>query len=184
MTCEKSKGRCSHCLSSLIASSSTRDHATMAMAQEATEADKMDREEEEVNSSDSTQPRSYAGSGYRKYGTLTAVFLMAFCASWEAVGISTALPAITASLNTDKTVWIANTVLIGQLCFIPWMGSLSNIFGRKLVAYGCITLVIAGSIVAGLARTLSVMLVGRALQGVGNAGLYLLPLVIISCVLA
>lgn len=54
---------------------------------------------------------------------------------------------------------------------MPFMGSLSDILGRREVLCAAIFFFTVGSIVAGLARQMNVLLLGRVLQGVGGAGI-------------
>lgn len=51
------------------------------------------------------------------------------------------------------------------------MGSLSDILGRREILVAALLFFSIGSIVAGVARSMDVLLLGRVLQGVGGAGI-------------
>lgn len=54
---------------------------------------------------------------------------------------------------------------------MPFMGSLSDILGRREILFTAVVFFTAGSIVAARAGDMTTLLVGRVLQGVGGAGI-------------
>jgi MFS family permease len=54
---------------------------------------------------------------------------------------------------------------------MPFMGSLSDILGRREILTAALLFFTIGSIVAGVAQSMDVLLLGRVLQGVGGAGI-------------
>ncbi|TMC49558.1 MAG: MFS transporter, partial [Chloroflexi bacterium] len=67
--------------------------------------------------------------------------------------------------------WIVNAYLIAYTLVIPLLGRVSDHRGRHAVFMWCLALFAFGSIVAGLANTLSWMIVGRAVQALGAGGM-------------
>lgn len=54
---------------------------------------------------------------------------------------------------------------------MPFMGSLSDILGRREILTAALLFFTIGSIVAGVTQSMDVLLLGRVLQGVGGAGI-------------
>ncbi len=67
---------------------------------------------------------------------------------------------------------------------IPLYGKLSDLYGRRPLFVAAISLFSAGSIVAGLAPSLEVLVAGRAIQGLGAGGLIPLGIAVIGDIIA
>lgn len=85
--------------------------------------------------------------------------------------IGVALPAIQADLGfTDEGLsWIFNAYVIAFGGLLLLGGKLADVFGARRVFLSGFAILTAASVLAGLASIPSVLLVGRALQGVGAA---------------
>ncbi len=84
-----------------------------------------------------------------------------------------ALPDIASELipsSPNKTQFIISSFLVGMGIATLFAGPLSDSFGRKKII--CIggTIFLFGTIIAGTANTLEVVLIGRFIQGLGVAG--------------
>ncbi|EHK99376.1 putative Uncharacterized MFS-type transporter [Glarea lozoyensis 74030] len=90
-----------------------------------------------------------------------------FVAALDVTIIVTALPTISPyvlTYNTSSPLW----------------GSLSDIFGRKPVLLSGIAIFFIGSLMCGAAPSLSILLAGRAVQGLGGAGCIVLVNICVS----
>lgn len=85
--------------------------------------------------------------------------------------IGVALPAIQADLGftDDGLSWIFNAYVIAFGGLLLLGGKLADVFGARRIFMSGFALLTASSLIAGLAETQSVLLAGRALQGVGAA---------------
>ena len=95
---------------------------------------------------------------------------------------SVALPAIrdSFSLAPDVVAWIATAYSLPFVVFMPLYGKLGDGLGKdKLFLWG-IALFTLGSLLCLLAGDLTLLLVGRVLQGIGTAGINPLCLAIIA----
>lgn len=95
--------------------------------------------------------------------------------------VSTAMPTIIRDLHGLSLYgWVAGVYMLSVTMFMPILGKLADLYGRKRVYLSCMGLFIAGSIVSGMAPTMAVLLTGRGIQGIGAGGLMPLALVIIG----
>ncbi|WP_246072937.1 MDR family MFS transporter [Paenibacillus dokdonensis] len=95
--------------------------------------------------------------------------------------VSTAMPTIIRDLHGLALYgWVAGIYMLAATIFMPILGKLADIYGRKVIYLSCMGLFIAGSIVCGLAPSMTVLLIGRGIQGIGAGGLMPIALVIIG----
>ena len=98
--------------------------------------------------------------------------LSSVLAGLDTTAVSTALPSMIHDLGTSQGyVWIANSYLLTTTAFTPIFGQTANIFGRSALTLFAIAIFAIGSAIAGPAPTLGALVAGRAIQGIGCAGL-------------
>ncbi|GJM76959.1 hypothetical protein HMSSN036_91750 [Paenibacillus macerans] len=95
--------------------------------------------------------------------------------------VSTAMPTIIRELHGLSLYgWVAGVYMLAVTLFMPILGKLADLYGRKRVYLSCMGLFILGSIVSGIAPSMAVLLLGRGIQGIGAGGLMPIALVIIG----
>lgn len=95
--------------------------------------------------------------------------------------VSTAMPTIIRELHGLSLYgWVAGVYMLAITTFMPILGKLADIYGRKRVYLCCMALFITGSIISGLAPSMEVLLIGRGVQGIGAGGMMPLALAIIG----
>ncbi|WP_051621073.1 MDR family MFS transporter [Paenibacillus sp. UNC451MF] len=95
--------------------------------------------------------------------------------------VSTAMPTIVRELHGLSLYgWVAGIYMLALTMFMPILGKLADLYGRKRIYLICMGLFITGSIVSGLANSMIWLLIGRGIQGIGAGGLMPLALVIIG----
>ncbi|KAK2074829.1 hypothetical protein P8C59_009003 [Phyllachora maydis] len=111
--------------------------------------------------------------------TLSVISLMT---ALDACIIITSLSAMVVDLQIDATqgFWIGTSYLLACGVFMPFIASLSNIFGRPVCLWTCMVFFTVGSIVCSVAHNIATMLVGRCVQGMGGGGVVVLSLVIFT----
>jgi len=114
--------------------------------------------------------------------TLVATILGSAMTFIDGTVVNVALPALQAALNATITdvQWVveAYALFLGALILVG--GSMGDQFGRKRVFLFGVLFFTASSILCGLATSSRVLIVGRALQGIGAAFLVPGSLAIIS----
>ncbi|MFE3060461.1 MFS transporter [Nocardia sp. NPDC059239] len=80
------------------------------------------------------------------------------------------LPTIQDALGTSQTniTWVLTAYLLSASIFTPIMGRLGDMHGKKRLFVIALVALGAGSLLAALATSLSLMIVARAIQGVGG----------------
>ncbi|HWQ23915.1 MAG TPA: MDR family MFS transporter [Gaiellaceae bacterium] len=99
--------------------------------------------------------------------------------------VSTALPGIVADLGGfEHYSWVFSAYMLTATVTVPLYGKLSDIYGRRPLFALAIVLFMAGSVVSGLAPSMSVLIFGRAIQGLGAGGLIPLVMAVIGDLIA
>ncbi|CAI6341879.1 unnamed protein product [Periconia digitata] len=120
-------------------------------------------------------------STWRMAAILTALFLSLFVAALDATIIATAAPTISTSLNSAAGyTWIGAAFLLANAAGGPIWAKLSDIWGRKPILLAALALFFISSAVCATAKSMTVLIVGRSLQGAASGGLILLVHVCIS----
>ncbi|RAH79424.1 hypothetical protein BO86DRAFT_366968 [Aspergillus japonicus CBS 114.51] len=80
----------------------------------------------------------------------------------------------------DELNWIVTAFSLTSTTFIPIFGQLADVFGRHWVLQTALFLMLIGSVLCAAAQTWGMLLLGRALQGTGSAGLGNLIMIILA----
>lgn len=95
--------------------------------------------------------------------------------------IATSMDAITGEFNaSDQATWVASSYLLTMTASTPLYGKFSDIFGRKICLLFSLFVFLFGSIICGVANSVIIVIVFRAVSGIGAGGLIALPLIVIS----
>lgn len=112
---------------------------------------------------------------------LTGLIIGLIFAELDETVVSTAMPTIIRDLHGLALYgWVAGVYMLAATIFMPILGKLADIYGRKVIYLTCMGLFITGSIICGLAPSMTVLLIGRGIQGIGAGGLMPLAMVIIG----
>src|ERR1700730_8190921 len=107
----------------------------------------------------------------RKQLTLAATILGSSMALIDGMVVNIALPAIEQALHADaaSTQWIVNAylLLLGALVLVG--GSAADLYGRRRIFLLGIAVFTTASIACGLAPNITLLIVSRAVQGLGAA---------------
>ncbi|WP_119393423.1 MDR family MFS transporter [Salinibius halmophilus] len=103
-------------------------------------------------------------------GILTALFLAAL----DQTIIATALPSIASDLSFPASLisWLATSYLVASTVSLPIWGKLSDIYGRKATLLTGVALFVLASVLCGFANSPLELVLLRALQGLGSAGIF------------
>ncbi len=110
-------------------------------------------------------------------GLMAGMFLAALDQS--IVGV--ALPKITSELGgLSQLSWVVTAYLLTSTAATPLWGKISDLLGRRPVFQAAIVVFLVGSLICAFAGDINVMILGRAVQGLGGGGLMSLALAVIG----
>ncbi len=103
---------------------------------------------------------------------IIGILLCIFLAAVDQTVVIPAVPAIATDLNGfGHLAWIVTAYLLTSTVATPIYGKLSDIYGRRALLLPAIVIFVAASMLCGFAQSLSQLILARALQGLGGAGL-------------
>lgn len=121
-----------------------------------------------MDAASQSMPTAPALSAARRRTVLSAAMAGMFMAAVESTIVATALPSIVADLGGFRLFsWVFAVYLLGQAVTIPIYGRLADLHGRKRVFAVGTLLFLASSALCGFARNMLMLIVFRALQGLG-----------------
>ncbi|KAB8291370.1 hypothetical protein EYC80_010050 [Monilinia laxa] len=110
--------------------------------------------------------------GWHFWAIMTSMAVLSLLAGLDATAVSTAMPSIIKDFGTSQGfAWIANAYLLTTTAFTPVFGQAADIFGRRAMTLISILVFAVGSAVSGPAPNLGALITGRAVQGIGCAGI-------------
>jgi len=112
---------------------------------------------------------------------LMAALMAIFMPAVESSIVATALPTIIGDLGGfDLFSWVFAVPLLTTAVTIPLYGRLADLYGRKRVFFVGTVIFLIGTTLCGFARSMVVLILFRALQGVGAGAIQLIALTIIG----
>lgn len=110
-------------------------------------------------------------------GVLTAMLL----AAMDQTIVAPAIPTIGAELgHADWLAWIVSAYFLTATAVTPLYGKLADIHGRRSVLFAGIGIFLAGSVICAMAPSMLLLVIGRAVQGLGGGGLMALAQTVIG----
>ena len=127
----------------------------------------------------------------QKMLTFAGILLAMFLGSLDQTIVSTALPRIVADLNgLDRFTWVATAYLVASTALVPIYGKLADMYARRTIEIVAVSIFLVGSGLCGLAGEfgplpvlgdgMTQLVVFRAIQGFGGAGLFAMAFIIIA----
>ena len=131
---------------------------------------------------------SYEGGNLPKRQVLVIILtlmLAQMMAAIEGTVVSTALPTIIGDLGRrDLYTWVFTSYFIASTSSTPLWGKLSDLWGRKGLYQTAIAIFMMGSVLAGVSSSMTMLVVFRAVQGLGAGGLFTLSMAILADVVS
>jgi MFS family permease len=114
----------------------------------------------------------YAGRQQSVWIVFTGLMLVMLLAALDQTIVSTALPTIVGDLGGLSHIsWVVTAYLLATTAVTPVYGKLGDLYGRKIVLQVALVVFLAGSALCGAAQSLTMLIVFRAIQGLGGGGL-------------
>ncbi len=104
----------------------------------------------------------------------SGLLLVMLLGALDATILTTALPTIANEFGgVAHLSWVVTAYLLAQIIVAPIYGKLGDLYGRKRVLQFAIVLFLLGSALCGLSRSMTHLILFRAIQGLGGGGLML-----------
>ncbi|KAF4768657.1 hypothetical protein HAV15_002484 [Penicillium sp. str.  len=120
----------------------------------------------------------------RGFGFWTIIFALCvtgLLGTLENTVVSTSMPTIVEDLNiSDNYIWITNSFFLTSAAVQPLFGQLANVFGRRWLTMFIVAVFPLGSSICGGANSANMLIIGRAVQGIGSGGINMIVDVIVS----
>jgi MFS family permease len=108
----------------------------------------------------------------RRRAVTLALLLVTALASFESTVVSTAMPTIIGDVGGLALYsWVFAIYLLTSTVMMPIYGRLADIYGRRRILATAILVFITGAITCAFARSMPQLILARAIQGLGAAGL-------------
>jgi EmrB/QacA subfamily drug resistance transporter len=130
-----------------------------------------------------TDPESGSAliSPQRRNLIFVAVLLGMLLAALDQTIVATALPTVVADLGgAGHQSWVVTSYLLASTIATAIVGKLGDLFGRKAVFQTSVLFFLGGSILCGLAGSMTMLVASRALQGIGGGAIMVTAMAVIG----
>ena len=112
---------------------------------------------------------------------ILATLLALFLAALDTLIMSAVMPTIVADLGgLHLYSWVFSTYLLSRAVALPVFGKLADLFPNRTLYLVSILIFLVGSVLAGMARSMTALTVFRAVQGIGAGGNFALVYIVLA----
>ncbi|MCL8012110.1 MDR family MFS transporter [Streptomyces sp. AS02] len=120
----------------------------------------------------------------RRNVVFVTIMLGMLLAALDQTIVGTALPTIVSDLGgAEHMSWVVTSYLLAETVATVLVGKFGDMFGRKVVFQVSAIVFITGSFLCGLASDMTLLILWRAMQGVGAGGLMVTAMALIADVI-
>ncbi|RMX91660.1 hypothetical protein D0868_13862 [Hortaea werneckii] len=124
---------------------------------------------------------SPASSSANVWATLSVLLVGVFISQTDASLVMAVYAKVASEFNDlDSGSWLMSAYILAQCVAQPLYGKLSDLFGRKVLLQLSYILFAVGTAGAGLSMSMGAVIVSRAVQGAGSAGMLAMVSIIIT----
>ncbi|GAA5902761.1 MDR family MFS transporter [Sporobolomyces salmoneus] len=149
-----------------------------------TSSSKMTEQNDAIVKPNSERPGpdlTYILKGKKLAVVFVAMLLSLLLVALDQTILATALPRIASDFDAfDLQGWVSTAFILTQTSFILIFGQVQRIYPAKWCLLSCIVVFEVGSAVCGSAQNVYALIVGRAISGVGAAGIFIAMLSILA----
>ena len=114
-----------------------------------------------------------------------SLMLTMFLAALDQTIVATALPTIGRQFHDVSNLsWVITAYLLASTAVAPVFGTLSDIYGRRVMIIISLSLFVAGSVLCAIAPNMPMLILARGLQGLGGGGIMPVVQTVISDVVS
>ncbi|KAF4992425.1 hypothetical protein FGRMN_7170 [Fusarium graminum] len=148
-----------------------------------TSADNKEQQAASTNASNTAQEPQYPGAAKLAL-IISSLCLAIFLVALDQTIIAPALGAITAKFQSVKDIgWYGSSYLLTTTALQPMYGTIYKYFNVKIAYLTAVFIFEIGSLISAVAPSSVAFIVGRAIAGIGTAGLFSGSIVILSLIM-
>src|SRR6202521_2025553 len=126
-------------------------------------------------------PEPAPSTGRLLLSVFPSIMLPMFLAVVDQTIVSTALPAIAASLgNVERVSWVVVGYLLAGTIAAPVYGQLRDVYGGRRMMFVALAIFLAASLMCAASTSIEMLAAARTLQGLGGGGLMTLSQALIG----
>lgn len=112
---------------------------------------------------------------------ISGVMLVIFLFAIDATIVSTSMPTIVARLGgLELYSWVFSIYMLTSALATPVFGKLADLFSRRNLMLVGIAIFVVGSTLCGAAQSMEMMVLFRAIQGIGGGAIYALAFIVVG----
>ncbi len=112
---------------------------------------------------------------------LAGLILALFLSALDNMIVGTALPTIVGELQGfGRFTWVTTSYVVTSTIATVLLGKLSDLFGRRTVFLGAISVFLIGSLLCGAAQSMDQLIIFRSIQGLGGGGIWGLTFAVVG----
>lgn len=120
-------------------------------------------------------------SAWRLRLLIVSLLTVSFLGALDHTVVSTSLATITGDLGAvEQMSWVIVSYTLASTVLLPVIGKLADLIGARVVFLASLALFIVASLFCGLAQDITQLALARVAQGIGSAGLHLMPQTIVG----
>ena len=120
-------------------------------------------------------------SAWRLRLLIISLLTVSFLGALDHTVVATSLATITGELGAvEQMSWVIVSYTLASTVLLPVLGKLADLVGARLVFLSSLALFIVASLFCGLAQDITQLAIARVAQGIGSAGLHLMPQTIVG----
>ncbi|WLF80826.1 multidrug transporter [Lodderomyces elongisporus] len=135
----------------------------------------------EADAGDGTKAHEQYLHGLPLFLTLISCIISLFIVALDQTIVSTILTTVGDQFNSfEKVGWLTSGFMLPMACLVPSYGKISIAFGRKVTLIVGIIIFEIGSLISALSNSMSLLIGGRVIQGIGGGAVQSMVMVILT----
>lgn len=128
-----------------------------------------------------TASRFLTGTETKRNIAVSGVMLVIFLFAIDATIVATSMPTVVAQLGgLELYSWVFSIYMLASALATPIFGKLADLYSRRRLMLTGIGIFLLGSILCGAAPNMEMMVLFRAIQGLGGGAIYALSFIVVG----
>lgn len=149
--------------------------------QESNHDDTNNQQYVEADAGDGMKAHEQYLTGFPLFLTISSCIISLFLVALDQTIVSTILTTVGNKFNAfEKIGWLTSGFMLPMACLVPSYGNISIAFGRKWTLVAGIIIFEIGSLISAISNSMSLLIGGRVIQGIGGGSIQAIVMVILT----